>query len=232
MAYDPGMRGIVVVVALLLAPVLSRPGAAAFKPVRGKLVVSLKQGATVTDWVTMLEPVLCRTVVVGDGLADIELGVALAGKKTTGSQLWSAFGAALKKSGLKLGQRGKQWQISGLPPAVGGVRKLSATSYEVDRAALDGALADPGAMAGDVEVALVEDDSGAIAGYELTSVRAGSLVARLGLRRGDLIEAVNDRKIDGLPAALGAVKALRSANRIVVRITAYGEARTMTYTVK
>ncbi len=227
-------RGLVAgLAALLLAPGLGGSAAAAgCKPVRGKLLVSLKLGATVTDWVTMLGPVLCRDVVVAEGLGEVELGVALAGKKTTGSQLWSAFGAALKKSGLKVSQRGKQWQVSGLPPAVGGVRKLSATSFEIGRATLDAALADPGAMAGDVEVALVEDDSGAIAGYELTSVRAGSLVARLGLRRGDLIEAVNDRKIDGLPAALGAVRALRSATRIVVRITAYGEARTMTYTVK
>ncbi|MCC6998597.1 MAG: hypothetical protein IT370_28560 [Deltaproteobacteria bacterium] len=227
------MRGIVVVVALLLVPVQSGvAAAAACRPARGKLVVNLKPGATVTDWVTMLGPVLCRDVVVSDGLADLDLGVALTGKKATGSQLWSAVRAALAQRGLKLSQRGKQWRVSGLPPAVGGVRKLSATSYEVDRATLDGALADPGALTGDVEVALVEDDSGAIAGYELTSVRAGSLLARLGLRRGDLIEAVNDRKIDGLPAALGAVKALRSASRIVVRITAYGEARTMTYTVK
>jgi len=205
--------------------------AARCKPMRGRFELTIKADALLRDWADAMLPILCRTVSVPEELTGVELGSAPAGV-TTGAAVWKRFVAALAAHKLKVAQKKGLWVVSGLPPAVAGVRRLSATSYQVERAVIDAALADPMALASQVMIALVVDDDGNGAGYELTTVDAGSLPARLGLRRGDVIEVVNGRAISGPGDAMAAVQALRSASKLVVRVSSYGEPRTMTYTIR
>lgn len=212
--------------------------AARCKPLRGKAAVSIKQDATVADWVRMLEPVVCRAVRVPDALATVEVGGMSESKGLTGAQLWDRFRKVLRARGLKVAQRGGLWRVSGVPitsaaaPASPGIRKLTATSYEIDRVLVDSVLADPTSLAAGVDIALVIDDEGNGAGYELTQVSAGSLLARLGLSRGDVVESVNGKAIRGPGDAMQAVQSLSTGSRFTLGVSRYGSARTMSYQIR
>lgn len=112
-----------------------------------------------------------------------------------------------------------------------GVRCQRPGHCTVTRALAERVLADVDALAADVRVAPAFVDGRAV-GFRLSDIRAGSLPARLGLRDGDVIEAVNGLDVSTPAAALLAYMTLRNANQLAVRIVRHGRAQTFDYSIR
>lgn len=85
-----------------------------------------------------------------------------------------------------------------------GVQCATASSCTLDRSLFDAAVADPSKLERQASI------SPARGGYKLTRVAAGSTVAALGFRAGDLIVSVNGARLDDDMAALGLYMGLES----------------------
>ncbi|MCA9665549.1 MAG: hypothetical protein KC503_08170 [Myxococcales bacterium] len=112
-----------------------------------------------------------------------------------------------------------------------GIRQLGPQRWEIRRAALARVLSNTSIFARDLRIIPAQRD-GRPVGMKLLYVRAGSLFALLGLRRGDTLSAVNNHSIATAEDALQAYLKLRSARHIVVALTRGTRARSHTYQVR
>ena len=71
-----------------------------------------------------------------------------------------------------------------------------------------------------------------IEGFEVRSVKKGSIVDQLGFRVGDVILEVNGTRLDGLDKALSAYQASREASRVELTVLRDGKARTLSFSQK
>jgi general secretion pathway protein C len=96
------------------------------------------------------------------------------------------------------------------------------------RAELDEALLSPQAL-GQASAQRAPDGA---PGYRLTRLQRGSLPDRLGLQNGDVVLAVNGRALDSPAAALEAVAAARTSDRVCLTIARRGETLSPCYDVR
>lgn len=108
------------------------------------------------------------------------------------------------------------------------VRATSATSWVIERGFAEGALAQTEPLA-DCS-AISHDAQGQ--GYRIECVTPGGLFERMGLRNGDVIQAVNGYSLDGPFQAAIAYAMVRSAARLVARILRNGRQITHTYELR
>lgn len=112
-----------------------------------------------------------------------------------------------------------------------GVRCGKPGHCTVTRALVDKLVADVDALGGDVHVAPALVD-GKPAGFQLSDIRRGSVFARLGLRDGDVVAAVNGMDVSTPAAAMLAFLTLRNATDLAVRIVRHGETQTLDYSIR
>jgi type II secretory pathway component PulC len=74
--------------------------------------------------------------------------------------------------------------------------------------------------------------NGAIDGFEIRQIRAGSIVEQLGLRGGDVIVEVNGEKLDGLPTVMRLVGQAQSARQATLTVLRGGQRMTFVLNVK
>ncbi|MDQ3364029.1 MAG: hypothetical protein M3680_01175 [Myxococcota bacterium] len=111
------------------------------------------------------------------------------------------------------------------------IKQISDTSFQIDRAAFDQALANPMVFAKSARfVPAVKD--GKPNGFKLYAIRPGSVLARLGLVNGDALHAINGMRLDGADQALEAYTRLRQASSWKLEITRGTRTRTLTYSIK
>lgn len=103
-----------------------------------------------------------------------------------------------------------------------GIRQLDETHYVIRRDLIDGFFADPTPYSRQVRVVPAIEDGNAI-GFKLFAVRPSSLFARLGLRNGDLVHAINGMSIPNLEKLLEVYQQLQQASRIELDITRRGK---------
>jgi general secretion pathway protein C len=108
-----------------------------------------------------------------------------------------------------------------------GVRAVDETTFEVDRGLIESVIARPQAAA---RGARVSPQSGG--GLRLVGVRPSSAHARLGLRSGDLILAVNGIDLSSPDKMLEAVTRLRSESTVSLSITRRRQPVTLTYHIR
>lgn len=112
-----------------------------------------------------------------------------------------------------------------------GVRCARPGHCTVTRALVDKLVADVDALGSDVHVAPALVD-GRPAGFQLSDIRRGSVFARLGLRDGDVVAAVNGMDVSTPAAAMLAFMTLRDATDLTVRIVRHGETQTLDYSIR
>lgn len=71
-----------------------------------------------------------------------------------------------------------------------------------------------------------------IDGFEIRSVKKGSIVDQLGFRAGDVILEVNGAKLDGLDKVVSAYQGSREATRVELTVLRDGKTRTLSFSQK
>jgi hypothetical protein len=116
------------------------------------------------------------------------------------------------------GDRSSSAARSPLAAAVAtGLRRTGARSFEIDRRFLQRLLQDLGSAAGDGAAEPVSSQ-GRLDGFRLVRVAPGGLLAALGLAAGDVVQALDQRRIDGPDVVLEAWSRLPSASHLVVTV--------------
>jgi type II secretion system protein C len=103
-----------------------------------------------------------------------------------------------------------------------GIKIISDTERQVDRAVVDKLLSDPTKFLKSVRVRPYRKD-GKIAGYKLRRFTPGSPLALLGAKKGDIIHSVNGTKLTSVDQALNAYQSLRSNSELTFSITRKGK---------
>lgn len=112
-----------------------------------------------------------------------------------------------------------------------GLRATGEHSYELPRATLEHLLADVDLLARSARL-VPEVRDGAPAGWRLHRVAPDGPFARIGLRDGDLVVAVNGLDLASAPQALDAFVKLRSASHVSLAIERRGRRLTKEYVIR
>lgn len=115
--------------------------------------------------------------------------------------------------------------------SVDGIEQIYGDRYRVDRDVLDTYTTLEQAMKL-ARVAWHKDADGKVDGFKLYRVRCGSPLTQVGLRSGDVIHAINGRKVRTLPQAFNAVRKVKRHDVIRVDFSRGGQARTVTAMVE
>jgi general secretion pathway protein C len=113
----------------------------------------------------------------------------------------------------------------------GGIRQTAPHQYEIDRASLEAALGNLNQLASSVRV-VPEVKAGRPAGFRVVDVRAGSLLAGLGLLRGDVLHAINGLELTSVEKAMEVYLKLKSAGHLALVVERGGVMTTLQYTVR
>src|SRR5204863_9041200 len=112
-----------------------------------------------------------------------------------------------------------------------GIRKLGERSYEIDRATLNAVLANTPALVQGARI-FPELRDGKSVGFRLQAVRPGSSFAKIGLRSGDVISAINGLALDTPESGLDAFVKLRSAGHLSLGLERDGRRLTHEYQIR
>jgi hypothetical protein len=112
------------------------------------------------------------------------------------------------------------------PASIPGVRQLDATSYEVERSFVRDLVSGTATIGGTRMMPIVK--SGKLEGLRLFGVRAGSPAASLGLQNGDVVEAINNTKIESANTLLDVYAQLDKLDTVELAGTRRGKPLTLT----
>ena len=112
-----------------------------------------------------------------------------------------------------------------------GVRKLDADSFEIDRGLIGKVLAHPLAASRGARI-VPSVEHGRPNGFKLYRVRRDSIYAKMGLKSGDTVHAVNGLQLRSVQEALEVYGKIRHANWLSVAITRRGKALSFDYTIR
>jgi general secretion pathway protein C len=112
-----------------------------------------------------------------------------------------------------------------------GVKKIDDNNFEIDRALVDKALANPMAIIKGARVVPSVKD-GKADGFKLYAIRKGSLADKLGLSNGDTLQAVNGFDLTSAEKALEVYTKLRESSSLDVSVSRRGKPVTIKYSVR
>jgi general secretion pathway protein C len=112
-----------------------------------------------------------------------------------------------------------------------GIRKLAEHHYEIGRSTLDLALGNLGVLAKWVRVA-PEVREGKPVGFRLFAITADGPFAKLGLRNGDVLIAINGLDLATPERVLEAYSKLRTAPHLILGLLREGREITQDYTIR
>jgi type II secretory pathway component PulC len=112
-----------------------------------------------------------------------------------------------------------------------GVRKIAEHRYEIDRATLEAVMGNLNQFARTVRV-LPELKAGQPAGFRLVDIRPESPLARLGLRRGDVITSINGLELTSVEKAMELYLKLKSAGHLSITLDRLGTNSTIQYVIR
>jgi len=101
------------------------------------------------------------------------------------------------------------------------VKRVDDRHFQVERGLLDKLLADPMALSRAARVTPAVD-AGKAQGFRLSGVRDGSLVTKIGLQNGDVIQSINGFELTSPDKVLEAYARLRSASTLAITVARSG----------
>lgn len=118
-----------------------------------------------------------------------------------------------------------------LSEADAAINEVGERHFEVDRALIDGLMADPSAL-GKLGRAAPYKKNGEFIGFRVSGIRKDSLGRKIGLTTGDVITKVNDTPLTSTQAAMGLMGQLNRSNTFQVEVRRRGQYRTITVDLK
>jgi general secretion pathway protein C len=126
------------------------------------------------------------------------------------------------------GPPGDPWQKS----IASGIRQTGPNKYEIDRSVVNEFVSNA-AMAGkDAAIFPHTGKDGKPDGFRLGRVMPSGVFARLGLRTGDVINAINNTQITSPDKVLELYTQLPGASHMTIGVSRYGKPTTLDYTIK
>jgi type II secretion system protein C len=120
------------------------------------------------------------------------------------------------------------------PPAKGepgaGVKEMEQGKFMVDRAEVDNALSSMDQLFTQIR-AVPQFKEGKAAGLKVLSVKSGSLFAKLGLKRNDVLERVNGQAID-MKQGMEIFTQLKDSQQISIDLLRDGKKTTLEYNIQ
>ena len=109
-----------------------------------------------------------------------------------------------------------------------GIEKVNDTNFIVSRAMLNKVLDNAGKLIGIAAVAPKLEDGRSV-GMQIYGVRADTLLTKLGIRNGDILESVNGQPLTSTDSALGAYTTLRTADEFNLTVRRGGRSTMIRY---
>lgn len=126
---------------------------------------------------------------------------------------------------------GSNDNLNTIPPEIAArIRRVSATEFNVDRAAVDQILEQQALLMRSARV-IPERRGDQVVGLKLR-IRRGSLLETLGLESGDTLRSINGFDVTDPQKALEAYARLRTANRLSVAIERGGQLMTVDFNIR
>jgi general secretion pathway protein C len=112
-----------------------------------------------------------------------------------------------------------------------GIDKVNDTNYNLSRSMLNKVLDNAGKIIGIAAVA-PKMEGGKSVGMEIRGVRPNTLLTKLGIQNGDVLESVNGQSLSNPDAALGAYTTLRTADKFNLSIRRGGQSMMINYNLQ
>ena len=120
----------------------------------------------------------------------------------------------------------------GVDPAIKkGIRKISDTSFEIDRGVVDQILENQAVLMRQARI-VPEQENGRVVGIRLLGVRADSLLATLGMQNGDRLQTINGFEMASPEKALEAYARLRTADKLTISLVRGGKPMNLDYDIR
>jgi general secretion pathway protein C len=112
-----------------------------------------------------------------------------------------------------------------------GIEKVNDTNYNLSRSMLSKVLDNAGKIIGIAAVA-PKLEGGQSIGMEIRGIRPDTLLTRIGIQNGDLLESINGQSLSNPDAALGAYTTLRTADKFNLTIRRGDKPMTINYNLQ
>ena len=112
-----------------------------------------------------------------------------------------------------------------------GIEKVNDTNYNLSRSMLTKVLDNAGKIIGIAAVA-PKMEGGRSIGMEIRGIRPNTLLTKLGIQNGDLLESINGQSLSNPDAALGAYTTLRTADKFNLTIRRGDQSMTINYNLQ
>ncbi len=120
---------------------------------------------------------------------------------------------------------------SGAAPTGEGVKELQQGKFVVERAELDSALGNIDQLFTQIRAMPQMGPGGKTTGLKLLSIKGGSLFAKLGLKRNDVLERINGQEVD-MKKGMEIFGQLKDSNRITIDLVRNGQKTTLEYDIQ
>lgn len=119
----------------------------------------------------------------------------------------------------------------GAPLDGSGIRAISETSYQVDRAEVDKAMENLNQLFTQIR-AVPHFQDGKAAGFRLFAIRRDSIFEKLGLKNGDIITGINGNELTDPARAMSLLQELRSEGNVSVAINRNRAPSNLSYEIR
>jgi general secretion pathway protein C len=109
-----------------------------------------------------------------------------------------------------------------------GIEKVNESNYNLSRSMLNKVLDNAGKLIG-IAAVTPKMEGGQSVGMEIRGVRPNTLLTKLGIQNGDILESVNGQSLTNPDAALGAYTTLRTADKFSLSVRRGGRAMMINY---
>ncbi len=113
-----------------------------------------------------------------------------------------------------------------------GVRKVGATSYEIERGEFDRALSNVARLMTEARAVPEMDASGNYIGFKLVYIKDGSLFEKIGIEKMDVLTRINGYELNSPEKALQLFGKLRTANQFTIDVKRGDRPVTLDYSVR
>lgn len=112
-----------------------------------------------------------------------------------------------------------------------GVRKVGATSYEIDQREFDKALSNVARLMTEARAIPEKDSSGNFIGFRIMYLKEGSLFEKIGIQKDDVLTRINGYELNSPEKALQLFSKLKTAPQFTIDLTREVKSVTLDYSV-
>lgn len=112
-----------------------------------------------------------------------------------------------------------------------GIERINDLNYNLSRSMLNKVLDNAGKIIGIAAVA-PKIENGESIGMEIRGIRPNTLLTKLGIQNGDILESVNGQSLSNPDAALGAYTTLRTADKFTLSVRRGGQSMMINYNLQ